>query len=210
MRSTSAVRDRAGDDPARRRAHDRPADLHRRAAYRRLRRSDGARARRASSTSCWPPDHGADRLVPVAHRASIPPPMPRALVAAIGEAAAGGAADAVHAGDVGPARPRCGARRGQAADRRGGRRARGVPRGGASATASGLHLGSLAVRDRGRQARQPRLPDRPGGRDPRALRQDPSVRRRSADRRELARIRGLSARASERWWSTARRSDGSA
>src|SRR3546814_1581851 len=44
---------------------------------------------------------------------------------------------------------------------------------------------------RRRAARQSRLRDRRSWRDPRALRQAPSVRRRSAHRRELARIGGV-------------------
>ena len=43
----------------------------------------------------------------------------------------------------------------------------------------------------GRQGRQPRLPHRSAGRDRRLLRQDPPLRRRSAERRELARIAHL-------------------
>ena len=58
-----------------------------------------------------------------------------------------------------------------------------------------VHLGSLALLARTRrQARQSRLRDRRCGRDPRPLRQDPPLRRRPADRRELARIGRLSRR----------------
>ena len=64
-----------------------------------------------------------------------------------------------------------------------------------------LHLGSLAVLARRRQGRQSRLRDRSRGRGSRALRQDPSVRRRSADRRELARIGRLCAGRAARCWS---------
>ena len=69
-----------------------------------------------------------------------------------------------------------------------------------------VHLGSLALRRvaGGRTAGQSRLRDRRRGRDPRPLRQDPSVRRRPADRRELARIGRLCAAASARWWSRRR------
>ena len=58
------------------------------------------------------------------------------------------------------------------------------------------HLGASRLAGgaaRATAARQSRLRDRRRRRDPRALRQDPSVRRRSADRRELARIGGLCA-----------------
>ena len=45
-----------------------------------------------------------------------------------------------------------------------------------------------------RQGRQPLVPDRADGRDRRALRQDPHVRRRSRQRRELSRVAQLPAR----------------
>ncbi len=67
---------------------------------------------------------------------------------------------------------------------------RGVPRAGAQAR----HLSSCRLaRDQAfaRQGRQPLVPDRPAGRDRRALRQDPHVRRRSGERRELPRIAQL-------------------
>ena len=54
-----------------------------------------------------------------------------------------------------------------------------------------LHIGSLAVKVTARQGRQPRLPDRSARRDRRALRQDPHVRRRSRQRRELSRVAQL-------------------
>ncbi len=49
-----------------------------------------------------------------------------------------------------------------------------------------------------RQGRQPLVPDRSAGRDRRALRQDPHVRRRSRRRRELSRIAQLPARRARR------------
>ena len=99
--------------------------------------------------------------------------------------------NAVHAGNVGPARPR----------RRSGRARNLRPRTktGCSPPAARrrrehriwLHLGSLAVlADDGKVANRGFVIDREGD-DPRDLRQDPFVRRRLADRRELARIERL-------------------
>ena len=78
---------------------------------------------------------------------------------------------------------------------RGGRSrhlARDLPRAGAQAR----HLSPCRLAgDQGlaRQGRQPLVPDRPEGRDRRALRQDPHVRRRSRRRRELSRVAQLPA-----------------
>ena len=81
--------------------------------------------------------------------------------------------------------------------------ARHVPRAGARAR----HLRPRRLaRDQGvaRQGGQPRVPDRPEGRDRRALRQDPHVRRRSRERRELSRVAQLPRRRDSRWWPTCR------
>ncbi len=57
-----------------------------------------------------------------------------------------------------------------------------------------LHIGSIAVQASPERAAEPRLPDRSRGRDRRALRQDPHVRCRSRQWRDLSRIHELSAR----------------
>ena len=54
-----------------------------------------------------------------------------------------------------------------------------------------LHVGSLAIKLSAGQGGQSLVPDRPQGRDRRALRQDPHVRRRSRRRRELSRSRAI-------------------
>ena len=103
--------------------------------------------------------------------------------------------DAVHARDERPARPRPGARRRRICAPR--PTIRCSPRSARRPRQAGIwvHLGSLALLARGRrQARQSRLRHRRRGRDPRPLRQDAPVRRRPADRRELARIGLLSGR----------------
>ena len=72
---------------------------------------------------------------------------------------------------------------------------RGLPRTRAQAVDLAAHrlAGDQGV---AREGRQPLVPDRPEGRDRRALRQDPHVRRRSRQRRELSRIAQLPARRS--------------
>ena len=211
IRSTCGGPKRERDDRARRRPDDGAADLHRRAARRRLRRTVRARAGRASSTRCWRPDDEPDRRLPVAAPGSTRTPMPAALVAAVRQAAAGGAAmlfTPEMSGLLDRDRERGGGalvepRRRMpvlAAVREAAARARAVGPSrlarGASGEAASSPTAAFVID--------------PDGRDPRALRQDPSVRRRPADRRKLARIGGLRGRATGRWWSTGRRSARSA
>ena len=164
-----------------------------------------ARARRASSTNCWPP-HDQDRALPVEQR-DRPGRQCR------------GAWSARSARRPMAARRCCSRRKCRACStaipralraisHRGGGRpgARRVPRGGARARASGcIWARSRSCVEDGKVANRGFVID-PRRRDPGALRQDPLVRRRLADRRELARVRGLSRRRAARWWSTARRS----
>ena len=118
--------------------------------------------------------------------------------------------NAVHARNVGPARPRFRARARRTCAARSDDLVLAACREAAREHGIWVHLGSLAVlADDGKVANRGFVIDR-DGRDPRALRQDPFVRRRPADRRELARIRGLSRRARARSSSTARRSASSA
>ena len=56
-----------------------------------------------------------------------------------------------------------------------------------------VHVGSLAMKASADKAVEPLVPDRPRGRDRRALRQDPHVRRRPQGRRELSRVAQLPA-----------------
>ena len=85
-------------------------------------------------------------------------------------------------------------------DRRGGERREPRRRSASSRASSAiyLHIGSLAIKVSPDKAANRSLPDRPARRDRRALRQDPYVRRRSRQRRELSRIAQLPARRARR------------
>ena len=141
--------------------------------------------------------HDADRAFPVddRHRSGS---ERRALVERGRRSSGRRRGDAVHAGDVGPARPRRGARGEATCAAR--TRIRCWPRAARRRAQHGiwLHVGSLAVlADDGKVANRGFVIDREG--EVRAaLRQDPSVRRRPADRRELAGVQRLFARARAR------------
>ena len=179
-------------------------------ACRRLRRSLRLDRDGQAGAMIWQPD-GQDRALPVDRRASTPPPMPRGWPTPIGAGGRGRRGDAVHAGDVGPARPRLATAPRQAfALEEDDQVLAAVPRRRAREHGIWVHLGSLAVLAEGGKLANRGVRDRPARRDPRALRQDPSVRRRPSDRRELARIATSIGTAAKRWSSTARRSASSA
>ena len=83
------------------------------------------------------------------------------------------------------------------------REPRDLPRAGAQAFDPSAHRLAGGQGDR-RQGGQPRVPDRSARRDRRALRQDPHVRRRSRQRRELSRVAQLPARRARRACTTCR------